>query len=134
MEVFITVTVVLMGLFSIGMFLVLQDKVRYIKKVEKELKKLETKEYKNSQEYTECKNSIEKQGIVEASVAKLFSMREESMKKLNAPNTLFLSEKVQESETDYLLKFALIHGYDNSENIEIIYEKIDPLMEYPADD
>ncbi len=134
MEVFITVTVVLMGLFSIGMFLVLQDKVRYIKKVEKELKKLETKEYKNSQEYTECKNNIEKQGIVEASVAKLFSMREESMKKLNAPNTLFLSEKVQESETDYLLKFALIHGYDNSENIEIIYKKIDPLMEYPADD
>lgn len=134
MEVLIVLIAISIGLFSMGMFLVFQDKYKYIKEIKKETARIETNEYKNSQEYQDNQKKIEELGIVEVSVNKLFGIREESMKKLNAPNTLFLDGKIHNSETNYLLKFALVHGCDNSENIDTIDEKIDALMGYSLDD
>ncbi|MDY0122657.1 hypothetical protein [Sulfurimonas sp.] len=134
MEVLIVLIAISIGLFSAGMFLVFQDKYKYIKEIKKETTRVETSAYKNSQEYQDNQKKIEELGIVEVSVDKLFGMREGSMQKLNAPNTLFLDTKIHDAETDYLLKFALTHGCDNSENIDIIDEKISVLMGYNLDD
>lgn len=133
MEIIVLI-IISIGLFSAGMFLVFQDKYKYIKEIKKETAKIETGEYKNSQEYQENQKKIEEAGIVEVSVNNLFGIREESMKRLNAPNTLFLHEKIHDTETDYLLKFAMAHGCDNSENIDTINEKISSLMGYSLDD
>ncbi|TKI70905.1 hypothetical protein FCU45_00500 [Sulfurimonas crateris] len=133
MEIIVLI-IISIGLFSAGMFLVFQDKYKYIKEIKKETAKIETGEYKNSQEYQENQKKIEEAGIIEVSVNNLFGIREESMKRLNAPNTLFLHEKIHDTETDYLLKFAMAHGCDNSENIDTINEKISSLMGYSLDD
>lgn len=133
MEIIVLIAISI-GLFGAGMFLVFQDKYKYIKEIKKETTRIETGEYKNSQEYQENQKKIEEAGIVEVSVNNLFGIREESMKRLNAPNTLFLHEKIHDTETDYLLKFAMAHGCDNSENIDTINEKISSLMGYTLDD
>ncbi len=134
MEVLIILIAISIGLFSAGMFLVFQDKYKYIKEIKKEISKIESNEYKNSQESLEQQKKIEDVGIVEASVNQLFSIREGSMKRLNAPNTLFQDEKIYDSEKNYLLKFAQVHGHDNSGNIDTINEKIDAMMGYSLDD
>ncbi|MCW8895684.1 MAG: hypothetical protein OQK48_03085 [Sulfurimonas sp.] len=117
-----------------SVFILIQDKKRYIKSINKEIKRVEAANYKNSQEYTQHKKKIEELGLVEASVNQLFSMKQKAMKKLNVPNSFFLNEKIYNSEKKYLLKFALAHGYDNSENIDAIDEKINGLMGYSLED
>ncbi len=134
MEVLIILIAISIGLFSVGMFLVLQDKNKYIKDIKKEITKIGTDDYKNSQEYLHEQKKIEEMGIVEASADNLFDIREKAMKRLNAPNTLFLDEKIHNIEKNYLLKFALIHGHDNSEHIDAIDEKTSKLMGYSLDD
>jgi len=134
MEVLIVLIFISIVLFSAGMFLVFQDKNRYIKEIKKESARIETTTYKNSQEYLDNKKNIEDTGIVEASADRLFIIREEAMKKLNAPNTLFINEEINDNEKNYLLKFATVHGYDNNENIDAIDEKVSTLMGYSSDD
>lgn len=134
MEVLIVLIAISIVLFSAGMFLVFQDKNRYIKEIKKESARIETTAYKNSQEYLDNKKNIEDAGIVDASAGRIFSIREDAMKKLNAPNTLFINNEINDSEKNYLLKFATVHGYDNSQNIDAIDEKVSTLMGYSSDD
>jgi len=134
MEVLIVLIIISIVLFGAGMFLVFQDKNRYIKEIKKETARIKTSQYENSQEYLEHKKNIEERGIVEASANMLFNIREDAMKKLNAPNTLFINEEIHDNEKNYLLKFAQVHGYDNSQNIGAIDEKTTALMGYSSDD
>jgi hypothetical protein len=134
MEMFIILVVVAVGLFGIGMFLIFQDKNRYINYTKKEIKRIEANNYKGSQEYLGHKKEIEELGLVEASTNQLFNIKQETMKKLNVPTSFFHDEKIYDSEKDYLLKFAVAHGYDNNENIDAIDEKIDVLMGFTLDE
>lgn len=134
MEVLIVLGFALLGLYTVGMLFIFKDKDKYIKGLQKEIKKLESNDYKNSQEYAQHQQKIEELGLVEASANQLFNIRQEAMKKLNVPNTFFLDEKIYNIEKSYLLKLALVHGLDNSENIDAIDEKMAILMDYPSDD
>ncbi|MFA7610124.1 MAG: hypothetical protein WCY51_01390 [Sulfurimonas sp.] len=134
MEMLIILITVSSALVIISMFIISQDKNKYMKNIDKEIKRVGTNEYKNSQECKQYQEKIEELGLVEASVEQLFSMKQEAMKKFNVPNSFFLDEKIYSSEKEYLLKFALAHGFDNSDNIDTIYDKINPLMGYTSDE
>ncbi|MBE0514947.1 hypothetical protein [Sulfurimonas sp.] len=133
MEALIVIGFALLGLYVVGMLFILKDKDKYIKDLRNEIKKLESNEYKNSQEYAQHQQKIEELGLVEASANQLFNIKQETMRKLNLPNTFFLDEKIYNVEKSYLLKLALVHDLNNSENIDAIDEKVAILMDYPSD-
>lgn len=121
MEIVWSIVGILGILFLIGNLMVRGKIKRYKQALSDAIEMLDTQEYKQSNSYKERIKIIEENGITASINDFMSKLRIKVMQEYKIAPDFFKNTSVQEAEIQFMMKYALVHGYADEfqRNIEM---------------